>query len=1652
MVSILSAPPPPTVRVYDPQHKHQLEKNKLFGLQQLQRSQLHHSSSSIGSDVSQLVSTPSSSVHNYNHNNNYNSGGGSVSGHNNSNSSNSSNSSSHSNSVPSSPMKSSASTSSLNRGAFNELSERPNTSAVDQELLKKILNEDDDDVDLDDNDLDLEDILNDTDNIDDSDLGLPSFDSAVPETGMVVGSTSTSDLAFSSELPIGSPLTIAEEREKQLSSVDTPLPMLWHSKNARKPYNGIVVEPQYYTKISEQLSSPDIRKEMGYPTCFTIAKYICIGTSHGYVLVFNFDQALLSIIGGAICADSGSVTAIDLPSCKVNEDWMVSGHQNGQVFLWDVVSGKPLKLLDSNMHKHPILHLRFFSDGHRFISSDAHGVTNILTVTRGLMSYNIEQQLLLNGNLGPVLSIALLLPGNYPHPSDRSFIVALATKRKILIITASQEGIGVLNNKITKPQYIKSTGVLPYLSWRRVAFQKSLGHTKPLEPILAIGWGKNIQLLQIVTQPMDVKFLNPEFIIVAEYQTDNDICGLEWLDSQTILLHNIKDELRVFDPFALEEVESVNIKSMQLIHHSKLQNVYSFHNTIRTFKAHVYLLGNAGLFSAHILTWLERLSILVSHHQWFEALCLSLDFYEGKAKATTGLSSNTVDSKVITGDKTIEILSQLCSLVFSSEPDMIKDHTLIPKSMFVDSKFMDPTVQRLNVYQQLALIAIEFCVDIKRTDFLFGEVFNYYVEAGMVGTILELLEPYILRDRLTHLNPEVMQYLMSHYQERKVLSRAEQCLLHLDIASLDFHQTVILCRKHGLYSALIYLYNKGLDDYITPLEDMMEVVIKPHQENIDLDDRSKEVAYRLLLYLQYSLTGRSFPRGMIPASRVPTLKLELYEYLFLRNIFPEDPTLYPRLYHLLKFDSTEMFKILSSSFDDEYLATHNRATPLLIPPIPFNVNRSNLNHFNMLSVLLLIVIDRSQEPYNAKDNDRWPFSLQVQGQMYYLVAACIKRKLFTKIEQQLLNRMMGLLAAAPVTQTPMFESVDRQSALLTILQEFPDTKDFDYERLLVLCEGHEFYRVSQYLYGLQANYNKMISCQIKDPETKSQSFDYIRDLLSMTELSDEARQSIKSTTISLLAQLIIIDSTQTAQLIMDHFASDHEKILKELGSFPKLQYTYLVGLLGNDSVSRGTFTQKTGINISNETYELYIKLMCMYSPQTVYKYLSTHDDYPLDSCLKICQQYNNFEGATYLLERTGDVNKALEMILITLKTRIEDLLKHFSTVFANVKNIKNADKPAPQEKEVMDILNSAISLCQRNSAKLQSTENQMIWFKLLDTIVTFVKRTKQSLTSKEALSSRASLSLSGSSVPTTSTTSTTSTSPPQSSSNSSDSLENGNLNKQPKSAVYTKCTTFLNKLVHHILNSMMGYVALPLILTKIVNDHGTDEFGDFKSIITGMLDTCTFETSILNTANALIQRDMFTTTAQYIQKRSKAYSPDSARCLMCNRPLKEFPNQSGVQASPTDLIIIFECRHSIHSTCLGKHTVCPLCSSSNHSGGGHGHGHGHAKDKSKKPAVGGVANSNSRDKSKDDEPGVDPKKQLAQERENDQKATMVYLERLNNFSKMSKRASMYNFDTFKLQQSINAAAFDDDGMEDDMRRPPAGQRSRPKSGRISHQI
>ena len=65
---------------------------------------------------------------------------------------------------------------------------------------------------------------------------------------------------------------------------------------------------------------------------------------------------------------------------------------------------------------------------------------------------------------------------------------------------------------------------------------------------------------------------------------------------------------------------------------------------------------------------------------------------------------------------------------------------------------------------------------------------------------------------------------MEHYESHGMLDAVDECLVHVDVANMDLHQVVVLCWTHGLYNAMVYVYNKGMGDYVTPLGELMNLL------------------------------------------------------------------------------------------------------------------------------------------------------------------------------------------------------------------------------------------------------------------------------------------------------------------------------------------------------------------------------------------------------------------------------------------------------------------------------------------------------------------------------------------------------------------------------------------------------------------------------------------------------------------------------------------------------------------------------------------------------------------------------------------------------------------------------------------------------------
>ena len=93
----------------------------------------------------------------------------------------------------------------------------------------------------------------------------------------------------------------------------------------------------------------------------------------------------------------------------------------------------------------------------------------------------------------------------------------------------------------------------------------------------------------------------------------------------------------------------------------------------------------------------------------------------------------------------------------------------------------------------------------------------------------------------------------------------EAAVMHMDIASLDLNQVIRLCRQHGLFSALAFLYPRALLDFVAAAAELLVALVHaPAAANAQergAGSMQQALADKLLVYLRCCFRGQKFPPG-----------------------------------------------------------------------------------------------------------------------------------------------------------------------------------------------------------------------------------------------------------------------------------------------------------------------------------------------------------------------------------------------------------------------------------------------------------------------------------------------------------------------------------------------------------------------------------------------------------------------------------------------------------------------------------------------------------------------------------------------------------------------------------------------------------------------
>ncbi|CAH2069296.1 unnamed protein product [Thlaspi arvense] len=1348
--------------------------------------------------------------------------------------------------------------------------------------------------------------------------------------------------------------------------------------------------------ITRTISSQAFKRDHGSPQVLAVhLNFIAVGTSKGVIVVVpskyssdTADQMESKIIWLGL---QGERSQSPVTSVCFNQQGalLLAGYGDGHVTVWDVQRASVAKVITE--HTAPVVYAFFLgrdSQGSRqfkAITSDTKGVVfkHSFSWTLLLNMYSVKTQCLLDGQKNGTVLSASPLPdeifgssvssskaGNTAVPSssissmmggvvgvDSSWKLfnedSSAVEEGVVIFATYQTGLVVklipdleVYAQLPRPEGVRE-GSMPYTAWK-CSMENSSKEAEDRVSFLAIAWDRRVQVAKLVKS--DLK----EY---ARWSLDSAAIGVVWLDDQLLVIPTVTGHLYLFtrDGVVIHQTNfSVGGSSGNdlISYHTYFTNVFgnpekAYHNSVGVRGASVYILGTAHLVISRLLPWKERVDVLRRGGDWMGAFNMAMSLFNGQAHGVVDLPKTVDAIREAIAPSLAELLLSYVDEVFSYISIAFSNQ--IGKNGVTDEPSSETKNANLEIeeqYNRVGGVAVEFCVHINRMDLLFDEIFSRFVAVQQRDTFLELLEPYILKDMLGSLPPEIMQALVEHYSRKGWLQRIEQCVLHMDISSLDFNQVVRICREHGLYGALLYLFNKGLDDFKSPLEELLIVLRNSERQ------RATAIGYRMLVYLKYCFLGLAFPPGhgtLIP-TRLPSLRTELIQFLLEKSNAYDSSTcetsqrIYLNLYHLLEMDTEATLDVLRYAFSENEMANHeNRLlesgevsleskTDGTMPEVRCN----DLLIQNLIDALVHVFDAGSSQPDESGDSDgsksekNWP-SKEDTSHLFEFVAYYAARGRVS-IPKSVLAHILDYLTSDHILPTYNVSPKMRENQLLNLLKAVPET-DWDVAYVSQLCETAHFYQVCGYIHTIGRRYVAALESYMKEADEPIHSFCYVNKMLS--QLSGDELTAFQSAIISRIPELLELSREGTFFLIIDNLKDNISRIQEQLHSHPRSLFLYLktvieVHLSGSldfcrlrkheavdssgenirrdipkevDSFLEGLndfpkFIQDNPVNVTDDMIELYLELLCKYEPKSVLRFLETFDSYRVEHCLRLCQEYGIVDAAAFLLERVGDAASALSLTLSGLNENFVELENAVASLVSELK--LGASEGATLEhfssalelKEVHDIqgvLQACIGLCQRNTPRLNPEESEILWFRFLDT---FCKPSMDSYQEQRNVNEikKAPVGVKSLELSVDETVDTIKWRIPR-----SDTASTHILRK------------LISQFIKEIVEGMIGYVRLPAIMSKLLSDNGTQEFGDFKLTILGMLATYGFERRILDTAKSLIEDDTFYTMSLLKKGASHGYAPRSLLCCICNCPLTKTFSVLRVR--------VFNCGHATHIQC-----------------------------------------------------------------------------------------------------------------------------------------
>ncbi|KAH9948953.1 Golgi CORVET complex core vacuolar protein 8-domain-containing protein [Amylocystis lapponica] len=1113
--------------------------------------------------------------------------------------------------------------------------------------------------------------------------------------------------------------------------------------------------------------------------------------------------------------------------------------------------------------------------------------------------------------------------GTSSHPTDQYNLIALLTPIKLVIVGLKpspktwyrqhrNNEDDIAPKAVFKGALAWFPSVTSGISPTPVRASKANGHDSHIAttPMLVYSWGNTLSLIRvsestIMQQTRNAKsgkVVNVEvgrvvFEEVRTWTAAGDVLAVQWLNVNQIVVLT-PSALEVYDIRLSKFVEHVPYDAWSLVspilsHTTNGTISYSdaiteVAHSVKVYKGKIFLLGQHELQVGTLLTWADRILSSVQNGDFLSAIELTRSYYVGEAPGNrNGLPDSPEQLKEVVGEKMRELMVASARYAFSE--DRMTDATHVT----ADGRGVD----RTSLFEGLVKTCARACIALADFDFLFEDLFQYYDDNFISGIFLLELEPFVLNSSIRQVPPRITQRLIALHEEDGHPDLAERVIWHIDPECLDINQAITLCQNYRMYDALIYVFTRAMKDYVSPVVELLGLIRRVQQfrrarneassPTNQLDDDAIEPvvisAYKIYPYLADTLSGLTFPsEEPLPEEEAFQAKNDVYTFLFFgrSSVWPEgeggklvltadeengvEPT-YPYARLLLRFDPEAFLHTLDLAFEDAYLNDETRrVSRLVIVKILLEILSSpGLSAAEITFVNIFIA--RNIPKYSQFIRDLIPMSV--------------------------MHSILVGLAEDPDQST----REDRQLAAEYLLSGYTP---HDSDRLVALFEEAGFYRILRSWYQQESQWSPLLLTYLKDPDlSPSGVFPSIDEVLSTASRPNKGvlPQELLATITDSLLVLLRISVVSTAALLDKHQPTLHERALERLApEADEQRFAYLRYLLGLPHEDYGVDPLRRdgpSLDVPPSLRQLYVTLHCRFDPVGIIAALSYLPSGFLDAAdvIRTCEEHEVFDAVIWTMDREGDPRAAL--------SKSEAFEKLLSTRLAE--HLASTDPEAG--KHIQDVISAleavgrtTVSACLQHSHPSSAVEVPLedIWFQLLRGQIDSVQRVAGCCSSEAFDAFEDSTS------------------------------EHVKLERQTLAA--------LRSLVQRTFTSLMSIsstkaVSFPRLFKRLVESASHSHvskrtlYTEFRTILTGMLESFRSDGDMLVITKHLIDRDLFVTIEEFAHERVRGWAPSQGVCRACGESFLENKTSPGAEEPKPESsvpIVVSRTGAIYHSRCL----------------------------------------------------------------------------------------------------------------------------------------